>query len=117
MAAAWEVLMDQKRRQQQAAQRAAAPRPPAEIETQTSDMWADTAGILAHALGYALGCSLAGGCHSGSYDDDDDEVTTLRRAPDGSYVTGAPRLAPDGSYVGGCPRLAPDGSYVGTGQE
>lgn len=34
-------------------------------------------------------------------------------APDGTYVSGPPRLAPDGSYVAGTPRIAPNGRYVG----
>jgi len=38
------------------------------------------------------------------------------RAPDGSWVMGAPQIAPDGTWVGGRPVLAPNGQWVGTGE-
>ena len=39
----------------------------------------------------------------------------LRKAPDGTWVDGTPRVAPDGTWVGGTPRVDPNGTWHGTG--
>ena len=74
------------------------------------------------ALGYAIGCAIAGGCSSASassYADqlDEDPTTSASSRSSSSYVGGRPQMAPDGSYVGGRPQMAPDGSYVGGRQQ
>lgn len=87
----------------------------------------------AAALGYSLGCMLAGGCsygQTGAYVAPSSRPpassyqapkATQPRAsvtpmpllcPDGRYVLGMCIAAPDGSYVGGPPQIAPDGTYV-----
>lgn len=65
------------------------------------------------ALGYSIGCAIAGGCSRPAVVGN--HVSSQRRlCPNGQYVYGdACYRAPDGTYVGAVPYRAPDGSYVG----